>query len=173
MAAGEYVSMRSQRELYEHEIRREEEELRQWPEEEEEELVLIYQAKGLSPEESKRIARQVMEDTKVALETMVREELGLDPRRLGSPWAASISSFVAFVSGAIVPILPYIFGAGGLAFSLSAASSAGALVAVGALIGAMSGRHAVWGGLRMLLVGGSAAAVTFGVGRLVGVTVLG
>ena len=171
MAAGEYVSVRSQRDIYENELRKEEIELREAPEEEEEELVLIYQAKGLSEEESRRIAERVMADPKVALDTMAREELGLDPSQLGSPWAASISSLVAFVSGAVVPILPYIFNAGSLAFSLSAVLSAGALAVVGGLIASMSGKSVAWGAVRMLLAGGLAAAVTFGVGSLIGVTV--
>ena len=171
MAAGEYVSMRSQRDIYEHEIRKEEIELREWPEEEEEELVLIYQAKGLSPEESRRVARQLMADPAVALDTMAREELGLDPTQLGSPWGASISSFVSFVAGASVPILPYVLGEGDLAFVLSAALSAAALVTVGGLMGLLSGRNVGWGALRMLLAGGAAASVTFGVGSLIRVSV--
>ena len=171
MAAGEYVSMRSQRDIYENELRKEEIELREAPEEEKEELVLIYQAKGLSEEESRRIAERVMADPKVALDTMAREELGLDPSQLGSPWAASISSFLAFVSGAVVPILPYIFNAGGLAFSLSAVLSAVALAVVGGLVAVISGKSVAWGAIRMLLAGSLAAAVTFGVGSLIGVSV--
>ena len=170
MAAGKYVSMRSQRDIYEHELTRERLELQLWPEEEQEELEHIYRAKGLSPEESRLVATRLMADPDVALDTMAREELGLDPTQLGSPWGASISSFVAFVAGAIVPILPYIFKAGGLAFSLSAVLSAAALASVGGLMATMSGRNPAWGSLRMLLAGGAAAAVTFGVGRLVGVS---
>ena len=171
MAAGEYVSMRSQREVYEHEINKERIELREAPEEEEEELVLIYRAKGLSEDESRRIARQVMAKPEVALETMAREELGLDPSQLGSPWAASISSFTAFVAGASVPILPYLFGAGDLAFALSAVLSAAALAFVGGLIAVISGITVAWGSIRMLLVGGLAATITFSVGTLIGVSV--
>ena len=173
MSAGEYVSMRSQRDLYEHQIRLEQAELEEWPEEEEEELVLIYQAKGLSEEDSRRIASRIMAQPEVALETMAREELGLDPARLGSPWGAAGSSFFAFVAGAIVPILPYIFDAGKLAFTLSGVLSALALVSVGGILAALTGRNAAWGALRMLLAGGSAAAVTFGVGHLVGVSIFG
>ena len=172
MAAGEYVSMRSQRDIYEHEISKQEIDLRDWPEAEEEELALIYQAKGLSPEESRRVAKRVMSDPQVALDTMAKEHLGLDPSDLGSPWGASVSSFAAFVGGAVVPILPYIFGAGNLALPLSAALSAGALIAVGSLLASISGKSAAWGGLRMLLAGGAAAAVTFGIGSLIGVAVI-
>ena len=172
MAAGEYVSMRSQRDIYEHEIHKEAIELREWPEEEEEELTLIYQAKGLSAEDSRRVARSIMSDPQVALDTMAREELGLDPSQLGSPVAASVSSFLAFVVGALIPLLPYMLRAGDLAFSLSASLSAAALVGVGSLLSAISGKNAAWGGLRMLLAGGSAAAFIFGVGSLLGVTVI-
>ncbi len=171
MAAGEYVSMRSQRDVFEYEMRKEEIELREWPDEEKEELVLIYQAKGLSEAEAERLASRIMSDPEVALDTMAREELGLDPSQLGSPWGASITSFVAFVSGAVVPILPYIFGAGDLSFRLSAALSAAALASVGAVIASMSGRNTLWGGARMLIAGSTAAAVTFGVGSLIGVSV--
>ena len=172
MSAGEYVSMRSQRDLDEYRIRMEEAELAEWPEEEEEEMVLIYQAKGFSLEDAQGIAKQIMARPQVALETMAREELGLDPSQLGSPWGAAISSFIAFIAGAIVPILPYIFGAGDLALSLSAALSAAALVLVGGTLAALTGRSASWGALRMLLAGGAAAAVTFGIGSLIGVTVI-
>lgn len=173
MAAGEYVSMRSQRDIYEHEIRKKEVQLRDWPEGEEEELALIYRTKGLSAETSRTVARDVVSDPKIALDTLAREELGLDPGSLGSPWGASVSSFLAFVLGALIPILPYLFGAGSLAFSLSGALSAGSLVIVGSMMALISSKNVAWGGLRMVLAGGSAAAVTFGVGSLVGVTLIG
>ena len=173
MAAGEYVSMRSQRDVYEHQIREQEMGLDEWPEDAKDDLVLIYEAKGLSREVSERVAKQIMESRPVALDTMVREGLGLDPGQLGSPWGAAASSFLAFVSGALVPILPYVFDAGSAAFVLSGVLSAGALAVVGALLAVVSGRSLVWGGLRMLLAGGAAAAVTFGIGHLVGVSLLG
>jgi VIT1/CCC1 family predicted Fe2+/Mn2+ transporter len=173
MSAGEYVSVRSQRDLYEYQIGVERAELERWPEEEEEELALIYQSKGLSPEESRSIARQIVARPQAALDTLSREELGLDPSQLGSPSGAAASSFIAFVAGAIVPILPYIFDAAHLAFILSATLSAGALLTVGGALAVLTGKRALWGALRMLLAGGSAAAVTFGVGHLIGVSVGG
>ncbi len=173
MAAGEYVSMRSQREVYEHQIELERIEIEQWPEEEEAELVLLYQAKGIPREDARRIARQVMADPKAALDTLSREELGLDPAQLGYPVGAAASSFAAFAAGALVPILPYLADAGRLAFSLSAALTAGALALVGASLAFISGRNPVRGAVRMLLAGGAAAAVTFGLGHLVGDTILG
>jgi VIT1/CCC1 family predicted Fe2+/Mn2+ transporter len=172
MAAGEYVSMRSQRDIYEFELEKEAEELREWPEEEEEELVLIYQAKGLSRQESEGIAKRVMADSTVALDTMAREELGLDPSDLGSPWGAAASSFSAFVVGAGLPLLPYIFRGDSSAVTVSAALSGIALVIVGSSLAGISGRNVLWGGLRMLLAGASAAAVTYGVGSLIGMAVI-
>ena len=170
MAAGEYVSMRSQRDVYEHQIRQERAEIEMWPEEEEEELALLYQAKGLSREEAQLVAKRVMANPEVALDTMVREELGLNPAELGSPWGASLSSFVAFVAGAIIPILPYVLGAQSQAVFISAALSAVALLSVGGLLAWVTDRSASWGALRMLLAGGAAASVTFGVGHLVGIS---
>ena len=171
MAAGEYVSVRSQRDLYENELRKEQIELSEWPEEEQTELELIYQAKGLSEEDSRRVASKLMADPKVALDTMAREELGLDPSQLGSPVSAAASSFVAFVGGAVIPILPYAVGAGDLAFSLSAGLGAFALMMAGGVLALMTGVNAAWGAARMLLAGGAAAAVTYGIGRLIGVSV--
>ncbi len=143
----------------------------EWPEEEQAELELIYQAKGLSEEDSRRVASKLMADPKVALDTMAREELGLDPSQLGSPVAAALSSFVAFVVGALIPILPYAVGAGDLAFSLSAGFGAFALALAGSVLALLTGVNPVWASARMLLAGGAAAAVTYGIGRLIGVSV--
>jgi VIT1/CCC1 family predicted Fe2+/Mn2+ transporter len=108
MAAGEYISMRSQREAYEREIALEAMELRDDPEAEAEELALIYRAKGLDPAEAERAAAAIMKDRSVALDTMAREELGLDLNALGSPWSAAFSSLLAFALGAIIAVLPYL-----------------------------------------------------------------
>ena len=168
MAAGEYVSVRAQRDIYEREIEVERAELEEFPEEESHELALIYQSKGFSREEARAVAERIISDPKVALETLAHEELGLSPSQLGSPWAATISSFIAFALGAVVPVLPYLAGGRDLAFSLSIALSGALLLGVGALLGVLTGKNAPWGGLRMLLVGAAAASVTFGIGRLVG-----
>ena len=170
MAAGEYVSMRSQRDVYEHQINLERTEIEMWPEEEEEELFLIYQAKGLSKKEAEIIAKRLIADPEIALDTMAREELGLNPSELGSPWGASFSSFAAFVTGALIPIIPYVVGATDLAIPLSAVLSAGALLTVGGALAWMTNRSAIWGALRMALAGGAAATVTFGVGSLIGIS---
>jgi VIT1/CCC1 family predicted Fe2+/Mn2+ transporter len=173
MAAGEYVSMRSQRDLYEHQIRQQEARLDESPENAEEDLVLIYEAKGLPTGVAEGISKQIIKRPQVALDTMVREGLGLDPMQLGSPWGASVSSFIAFVVGALVPILPYVFDAGSASFVLSGVLSAVALAVVGAVLGRVTERNYAWCGLRMLLAGGAAAAVTFGIGHLVGMSILG
>ncbi|HEX9776328.1 MAG TPA: VIT1/CCC1 transporter family protein [Actinomycetota bacterium] len=170
MAAGEWVSVRSQTELYEREIEIEQAEIEAFPEEEREELATIYRAKGLEPEAADKLAERIMLRPKVALDTLVREELGLDPGELGSPWVAAISSFVAFAVGAFVPLAPWIFTGGGVALGISAGGSGVVLALVGLSISVLTGRSGFVSASRMLLVGGLAAAVTYGVGSLVGVS---
>ncbi len=171
MAAGEYVSMASQREMYEREIALEAEELEEKPEEEHDELVLLYRAKGLDRRDAERLADRIMSDRQVALDTLTREELGLDPSGLGSPIYSAISSLLTFAAGALVVILPYLFGGGTAAFVGAIVLAAGALLGVGAGIGALNGRSPLRSGLRQLFVGGLAALVTFGVGHLIGASV--
>jgi VIT1/CCC1 family predicted Fe2+/Mn2+ transporter len=173
MAAGEYVSMRAQRELFEQQIALEKQELEMSPKEEEEELSLIYQAKGIPEKEASLLAQRIIQNPKTALDTLAREELGLDPTQLGSPWSAAISSFVAFVLGALVPVLPYMLTAGKAAFTGSAVLSALALFAVGALLSIFTARGPARTGLRMLGIGLAASGITFAVGWLLGVTVVG
>jgi VIT1/CCC1 family predicted Fe2+/Mn2+ transporter len=169
MAAGEYISMSSQREMYQREISLEQAELEEKPEEERSELVLIYRAKGLPAADAERLADKIMADRTVALDTLVREELGLDPDQLGSPWSAAISSLLAFAIGAFVVVAPYLAGSGVAALVTAIVLALAAMFGVGATIGALNGRSAVRMGLRQLLTGALAAAVTFGVGHLIGV----
>ncbi|HKD87912.1 MAG TPA: VIT1/CCC1 family protein [Streptosporangiaceae bacterium] len=171
MAAGEYVSMASQREMYEREIALEAEELQEKPEEEHDELVLLYRAKGLPRSDAIRMADQIMADRQVALDTLAREELGLDPGELGSPLSAAISSLLTFAAGALVVLVPYFIGGGTAALVAAIVLAAAALVAVGSGIGVLNGRSAVRSGLRQLLLGGAAALITFGIGHLIGATV--
>jgi len=156
MAAGEYISMRSQREAYEREIALEAEELRNDPEAEAEELALIYRAKGLDAEEAQRVATTIMKDHDNALETMAREELGLDPEELGSPWSAALSSLIAFALGAVVVVLPYLFGTGTAALVTAIVLAAVALFTVGAVLGLLNGKAPLRAGARQLLIGGGA-----------------
>ncbi|MEU7875887.1 VIT1/CCC1 family protein [Dactylosporangium sp. NPDC049140] len=171
MAAGEYVSMSSQREMYQRELSLEAQELAESPAEEREELVLLYRAKGLDRAQAERVADRLMADHEVALDTLAREELGLDPGALGSPWSAALSSLVAFAIGACVVVIPYLFGGGTAALVAAIVLFVLALVAVGAGTGALNGRSRLRSAARQLLAGGLAAIVTFGVGHLIGVSV--
>jgi vacuolar iron transporter family protein len=171
MAAGEYVSMASQREMFEREISLEAAELEEKPEEERDELVLLYRAKGLERGDAERLADKIMSDHQVALDTLAREELGLDPTGLGSPLSAAISSLLTFAIGALVVILPYLFGSGTAALVTAIVLAACAMVGVGIGIGLLNGRSPVRSGLRQLILGGAAALVTFGIGHLIGANV--
>ncbi|WP_433170744.1 VIT1/CCC1 transporter family protein [Actinoallomurus sp. CA-150999] len=171
MAAGEYVSMSSQREMFEREIALEAQELEETPEEEHAELVLLYRAKGLDRGDAERLADRIMSDKKVALDTLAREELGLDPDELGSPWGAAASSLLAFAMGAFVVVLPYLIGGGAAALLAAIGLAVLALFGVGAGIGVLNGRPAVRSGLRQVVAGGLAAGVTFLVGHLIGTAV--
>jgi VIT1/CCC1 family predicted Fe2+/Mn2+ transporter len=169
MAAGEFVSVRSQRELFEYQIGLEREELAEYPDAEAQELALIYKAKGLSGSEAQRVAKQLVADPEHALDTLAREELGLNPDELGSPWGAAISSLLSFAVGAAIPLLPFALGGGANALVLAVVLTAVALFGIGATLSLFTGRGAMMSGLRMLLLGGLAGAVTFSVGRLFGV----
>jgi vacuolar iron transporter family protein len=171
MAAGEYVSVQSQRELYEQQIAIEREELEMSPEEEQEELSLIYQAKGIPANEAEDLARRIVLNPETAIDTLVREELGLDPSALGSPWAAAASSFVAFACGAAIPVIPYLVSTGSTAFIASAVACGVSLFVIGGLISLFTGRNFFFSGFRMLGIGALAAAVTYFIGRLLGVSV--
>jgi vacuolar iron transporter family protein len=168
MAAGEYISMSSQREMYQREIALEQAELEEKPDEERSELVLIYRAKGLSRPDAERLADKIMADRDVALDTLAREELGLDPNQLGSPWIAAISSLLAFAIGAFVVVVPYLAGSGTAALVTAIVLALAAMFGVGATIGALNGRSPIRMGLRQMFVGALAAAVTYGVGHLIG-----
>ncbi len=168
MAAGEYISMRSQREAYQREITLEEQELRDDPQAEAEELALIYRAKGLDAEEAERVATTIMKDRDSALDTMAREELGLDPDELGSPWSAALSSLGAFAAGAVVVVVPYVFSSGRTALIAAIALASLALFSVGAVIGVLNGRGGLRSGMRQLLIGGGAALLVYVIGRGVG-----
>jgi VIT1/CCC1 family predicted Fe2+/Mn2+ transporter len=169
MAAGEYVSVRSQREMFEQQIAAEREELAEYPEQEQAELALIYAARGLEPDEAGRLAARIFANPEHALDTLAREELGLDPDALGSPAIAALSSFGAFAFGALVPVAPFLLDAGGLAQVASIALTALALFGVGAAISLFTGRNALGGGLRMLAIGGGAGLATYAIGRAFGV----
>ena len=169
MAAGEYVSVRSQRDMYEYQIALEREELAEYPEEEAEELALIYEARGLELEQARAMARTLLSRPEQALDVLAREELGLNPDDLGSPLGAAGSSFLAFAVGASLPLLPFFVR--GLTHPLwwTIGLTAVALAGIGLALSLFTGRGAWQGALGMLLIGGGAGVVSFLVGRLLGV----
>ena len=171
MAAGEYISMQSQRELFERQITLEREEMKVMPETEEAELAAIFRAKGLAPAEARMVATRLMQDPEAALDTKIREELGLDPGQLGSPWGAAFYSFVAFAIGASLPLAPFLLTRGTLAIAISVVVALTALFLVGAAVSLLTGRSAIFSGLRQVAIGGAAAGVTYLVGSMIGIQV--
>jgi len=174
MALGEWLSVQSSRELFSRQIEIEREELDACPEEEARELALIYQAKGLPPEEAQALADRFMANEATALDTLAREELGIDPDELGgSAWVAAVTSFLLFACSAVIPILPFFWLQGTSAVVVAAAVSGAALFLMGAAISVMTGRSLLFSGGRQMLIGLAAAAVTHGIGRLFGVMLHG
>jgi VIT1/CCC1 family predicted Fe2+/Mn2+ transporter len=169
MAAGEYTSVKSQTELMRAEIAVERRELTRNPEGERAELAALYRSRGLEPELAERVADRLSADPEQALRVHVREELGVDPDDLPSPKLAAASSFLAFALGALVPLVPFLFGASGL--TVAVVVSVLGLFGFGAIVAHMTARPWWYGGLRQLVLGVGAAAVTFGVGNLLGVAV--
>ena len=172
MAAGEFVSVRSQREMYEYQIALEKEELEEYPVEEAEELALIYNARGLGMDEARAMARALLANPEQALDVLAREELGLNPEDLGSPWGAALSSFIAFSVGAVIPLMPFLAGAtGDPALLTTIGLTVLSLAGIGMAISLFTGRGAWTGALRMVLIGGGAGLVSWLVGRLLGVAI--
>jgi VIT1/CCC1 family predicted Fe2+/Mn2+ transporter len=171
MALGEWLSVANARELATMQLAKEREEIEQTPEAEQHELALILQAKGVAKAEAQRAAAQIMQDKDVALDTLAREELGIDPAELGgNPWTAAATSFALFAMGAVFPILPYAWGDGTAALAMSAGLCALVLAGIGLLTSLFNGRSPTYSALRQVAFGCAAAAVTFGVGRLLGVS---
>jgi vacuolar iron transporter family protein len=174
MALGEWISVQSSREMYERQIAIEREELEAAPEEEEEELALIYEAKGMQPDEARALAHRLMADKDTALGTLSREELSIDPEELGgSPMEAAVTSFLLFAAGALLPVLPFTFLAGAAATAASLGLGTLGLFTLGAAITLFTGRPVFSSGLRQVAVGLAAAAITYGVGRVIGVSLGG
>lgn len=174
MALGEWLSVQSSRELYERQIGVERQEIAISPAEEAEELALIYEARGLPPEQARQTADRILSDKNSALETLAREELGIDPGELGgSAWEAAITSFVLFAIGAIIPVLAFFFLEGTAAVVVSVALSTVGLFAIGAGITLFTGRSVAYSGARQVGFGLAAAALTYGIGALIGVSLAG
>ena len=171
MALGEWLSVANARELATMQLAKEREEIEQTPEAEQHELALILQAKGVSKAEAQRAAAQIMQDKDSALDTLAREELGIDPAELGgNPWTAAATSFALFAMGAVFPILPYAWSGGTDALAMSAGLCALVLAGIGLLTSLFNGRSPTYSALRQVVFGCVAAAITFGVGRLLGVS---
>jgi VIT1/CCC1 family predicted Fe2+/Mn2+ transporter len=169
MAAGEFISMLSQKEMFEHQISQERDELERYPAEEAEELALIYAARGIPLEQARDITTKLIANPEQALDTLAREELGLNPDDLGSPIGAAVSSFIAFCLGASLPLIPFLLGLS-QGVLIAAALSGTALFVVGAMLSLFSGKSALLGGVRMLLIGSAAAAATYFIGSLFNVS---
>lgn len=170
MAAGEYVSMRAQREVFERQLDLERGELARVPESEQRELELIYQRRGMSPDVAAVVAHELMADPRTALETHAREELGIDPNALGSPFKAGLASFLTFGLGAFVPLAPFLGGSSGNDALFISIGSAGVLaLVVGALLSIFTARSWYWSGLRSSAICAAAGAVTYGIGSVIGV----
>lgn len=171
MALGEWLSVTNSRELARTQLAREREELEENPEAERKELALIYQAKGLPREDAQRVATEMMRDKRVALDTLAREELGIDTAELGgNPWSAAGFSFVLFSVGAMFPVLPFFFATGATGIAWSLVSSAAALAAIGLGTSLFSGRSALYSALRQVVIGAAAAGITYAAGAAIGVS---
>jgi len=169
MALGEWLSVTNARELAQTQIGREAEELEQTPAAEQHELALIFQAKGMPKEDAQRVAGQIMQDRQGALDTLAREELGIDPTELGgNPWNAAATSFALFSAGAIFPVAPFFWVKGHWAIGASVGASAAVLGAVGMLTSLFNGRPPWYSAARQLIFGCIAAGVTYGIGAALG-----
>jgi VIT1/CCC1 family predicted Fe2+/Mn2+ transporter len=174
MALGEWLSVQSSRELVMHQLELERAELEADPEEEAAELALVYQGRGIDAKTAREMADRLVAEPQKALDALAREELGVDPAELGgSAWVAAITSFVLFAIGAIIPVAPFFFLRGSAAVAASAAGSGLALFGLGAAITLMTGKGVWRSGLRQLLFGLTAALITWGIGRLIGVSLAG
>jgi len=171
MALGEWISVQSSRELYERQIQTEREEIENDPEEEIEELILIYQSRGLSEELARPLATKLLGNPETALDTLARDELGIDPEELGgSAWEAAITSFLLFAVGAVIPVIPFFVLTGQAAVFTSAGISAVGLFLVGGVTTLFTGRPVLYSGMRQVLFGLLAAATTYSIGRLIGIS---
>ena len=168
MGSGEYLSMKAQKELLESEIEKERQALLDNPLEEQQELRQIFIDRGIEEELADRLSIDLMRDPDLALRTHTREELGVDPSATGSPWMAAISSFWAFVVGAFIPLLPWLWSTTGNQIYWSIGLAAVGAAVVGGAIGWFTRRGVLRSAVRQLVIAALAAAVTYGVGRLVG-----
>jgi vacuolar iron transporter family protein len=168
MGAGEYVSVRSQREIFEHQIEIEKQELEEYPDEEKEELSFIYEARGIPKEEASKLASLMIDNPEIGLNTLAREELGLNPDDIVSPIAAMLYSFFSFMFGALLPLTPFILSSHPSNIWISMGITGIALFCIGMVISLFSNRSPIWSGLRILAIGTAAGLLTFVIGNALG-----
>lgn len=168
MGAGEYISVRSQREVFEYQIAIEKQELEEYPEEEMQELSLIYQARGVPLNEANKLAKLMIDNPETGLNALAREELGLNPEDMVSPIGAMLSSFISFALGAIIPLTPFLFGHSPWNLTISIGLTACALFGIGAILSLFTNRNPLFLGLRMMLIGAIAGTLTYYIGKLLG-----
>ena len=174
MALGEWLSVQSSRELFLRQIALETEEIETSPEQEMRELALLYQAKGMSAEQAEQFAKKIFDNKDTAIDTLVREELNIDKEELGgSAWEAAFTSFFLFGIGAVIPVIPFFFTSGMNAIYISIGVSILGLFIIGSSITLFTGRSVWFSGLRQVFFGLSAAAITYGIGKLIGVSIAG
>jgi VIT1/CCC1 family predicted Fe2+/Mn2+ transporter len=174
MALGEWISVKSSQELYENQMQIEMDELETNPEGEMKELALIYMAKGIPEAQAGKMAEEIMKDKTHAHEVLVKEELGINAEELkGSAFEAAIYSFILFSVGAVIPVLPFMFTSGTQAIVISVSASAAGLFLIGAAITLFTGKNVWYSGFRQVLFGLAAAAITFGIGKLIGINLGG
>jgi VIT1/CCC1 family predicted Fe2+/Mn2+ transporter len=174
MALGEWISVKSSQELHENQMQLEMDELETNPAGEQKELALIYMAKGVPEAQANKMAEDVMQNIDVAHEVLIREELGINPEELkGSAMEAAIYSFVLFAIGAVIPVIPFFFVTGTIAIIISVISSAIGLFLIGSAITLFTGKSILFSGFRQVIFGLIAAAITFGIGKLIGVSLAG
>ncbi|HTX87883.1 MAG TPA: VIT1/CCC1 transporter family protein [Bacteroidales bacterium] len=174
MALGEWISVKSSKELYDRQIEIETEEIENNPEEEKEEIILLYKAKGLSETDATDLAEKVFSDKENAKAVLIKEELGLDPEETKySPMEAASASFLLFITGAVIPVFPFFFVYGERGILISILISTAALFLIGAAITLITGKSFFRSGIRQVLFGLAAAAITFGIGKLIGVAISG
>lgn len=174
MALGEWISVKSSQELYENQMNLEMEELELNPESEEKEIALIYMSKGIPQSQAKDMAAEIIRDKDKAHMLLVREELGINNEELqGSAMEAAVTSFLLFAIGAIIPVIPFIFTSGFNAVIISTVVSAAGLFIIGSAITLFTGKSILYSGLRQVFFGLAAAAITYGIGSLIGVQVAG
>jgi len=169
MGSGEYLSMRAQKELYQYEIAVEQQRLLDEPEVERQELKAMFVSRGIDEELAERLSTDLMRNPDLALRTHAREELGIDPSATGSPWTAAFSSLLFFAVGALLPLLPWVVTSAGNVMWWSVALAGAATLFVGGAVGRFTRRGVAYGATRAIVIMGFASALTFGVGRLVGV----